>query len=1014
MLHSLLRSSVFLVCALLLFLPARAALPVPGYTHTSWRAADGAPLDIRSMAQTSDGALWLGAPTGLYEFDGIQFKRFAMPPMRRVPTRIDVLAASPGGELWMADDTRGIFMLRDRVIRYMTPDLPGEGVGFVLAFAFDGDGSAWAASTTGLWRFAQGRWHRFETEPAPDGVGTARHVDDTGLPDEGMLTVMADQYGRIWTTGRGGIYLLDRAAQRLRRVARSPAMARLAQSPDGRLWALHERAGAGEVVASPVPESVPPTPLPRARDANDAQSRVRGQFDRDGNLWLIDCPDRICLVAAAGALEGVVEQPRGRGLPSGIAPFALATTANCLLEDRSGNIWFGTQEGLERLNANKVLRVPIDAGKNSYTMASDTEGNVWVAELVSRRLWKIRADGSVQEDRTRPVTVVANDRDGALLMAGKHAIFRRSRGVETSIPLPPTPDGRHIPLTIFGMLDDGKALFIGASEFGVAGLENGNWYYRDHWHFPPHLYTSAPGRGKGRIWLATLDGTVVLWERNRTTTYGARLIGRPVTVIDGPDVLATGDEGIAVLQRGRFRMLKATSPDVLRNVSGIGITPDGDRWLNGARGIVHVAAADWRAALADPGVLLRYTLIDAHEGYPGEAMLESRLHSVFTHPDGRMWFMTSSGVVQLDPRHMKRDTLRPVVSIAGVHGADRTYEGARVRLPMGTQDFSIAYGAPSLSRADGVRFQYMLEGRDPGWQDGGLRRMAWYTNIAPGRYTFRVRAVSEEGAASAADAATVIVIEPTVTQSFAFRAALVVCAAMALYGLYHYRLRVATRRIADRHDARLAERERIARTLHDTFLQSVQGLVLRVHAAARKLPPGDAVRKQLEAVLDQADDTLAEGRNQVHELRSGRNAERVLEETGKTLAATFCDTAFRMTVTGERAAVRAQVQDEIAEIGAEALRNAFFHARATQVDLILDYGRDVLALRVVDDGVGFDESKVRKRVKGRHWGLVGMRERAVRIKGRLDIAWTEGGGTRVELQVAARVAYAEEAATAWE
>lgn len=1012
MLYSLLRSSVIFACALLLSLPARAASLQPDYTHTAWRAEDGAPIDIRSMAQTPDGMLWLGSQNGLYQFDGIQFKRFALPPMARVPARIDVLAARPDGELWIADDARGIFVLRGGVLRDITPELPHEVVGFAFAFAFDADGTAWIASSSGLWRMANGRWRHIPPEGGAEGDTTppdADDIDDMGLPDGGMFTVLADQYGRIWSTGPRGVFLLDRTAQRLRRIARTPAMARLAQSPDGRMWALPQVPRSGQALASLVeaPLPAPARLLPRARGANHVESRARGQFDRDGNLWLVDCPGGggACMLPGAAVTKPGIS-------PSRFAALASATV-NCLLEDSSGNIWFGTQDGLDRLRANKVTRVPIDPGKNSYTMASDTEGDVWIAEAISRRLWKLRADGTVQEDRTRPVSVVANDRDGALLLAGRSAIFRRSHGVETPIPLPPAPDGRRIPLSIFGMLDDGEILHIGASEIGLAGYENGRWYYRDRWTFPRHLYTSAPA-GKGRLWLATLDGTVVLWDHNRMTTYGTGPIGRPVAVFDGPDVLAAGEEGIAVLQQGRFRMLKAAVPDVLRNVSGRGITPEGDRWLNGARGIVHVAAADWRAAMADPGAPLRYTLIDAHDGYPGQAMLEGRLHSVFTHPDGRMWFMTSNGIVQLDPRRLKRDTLqRPVVSIAAVHAAGQAYTGARVRLPTGTEDFSIGYGAPSLSRADGVRFQYMLEGRDHGWQDGGVRRMAWYTNIAPGRYTFRVRAVNEDGVASVEDAATSIVIEPTITQSLAFRIALVVCAAMALYGLYHYRLRVATRRIADRHDARLAERERIARTLHDTFLQSVQGLVLRVHAAARRLPPGDAVRVQLEAVLDQADDTLAEGRNQVHELRSGRNAERVLSDTGKTLAATFPDTAFRMTVTGTRAHVRPQVQDEIAEIGAEALRNAFCHARAAHVALTLDYGSDALVLRVADDGTGFDESKVRKRVKGRHWGLVGMRERAVRIGARLDIGTTPGAGTCVELAVAARVAYAEEAAATW-
>jgi signal transduction histidine kinase/streptogramin lyase len=771
MFDSLLRRGAFFLCALFLSLAARAEAFRPDYTHTTWRATDGAPLDIRSIAQTPDGMLWVGSTTGLYRFDGIEFKRFSVSGMRLTLGRIQVLVARPSGELWIADDDDGLFVLREGKLSDIAP-AAGNGPRSVTSLAFDSDGSAWVTSNTGVWRLAGGHWSRIAIEPGAGG-GRPRDATEVGMREDGMLSVLADQYGRVWTSGLQGVYLLDRGTQRLRKVMSPDRVSRLIQSPDGRIWAIRRSAQAGEVLASVVPSPAVAPALPRAADSSRAASRSPAQFDRDANLWIVGCQDKVCLLRGAGAGRAdAVAMPAAADQPKDA--WALPTpVVNCVLEDSSGNVWFGTQEGLDRLRAKRVVRVPLPAGSADYTMAQDTEGNAWVAELQTKRVWKIRADGSVE-----------------------------------------------------------------------------------------------------------------------------------------------------------------------------------------------------------------------------------------------VWFMTSSGIVQLDRRRMQRDAQPPVVFVSAVQAAGREFTGPRARLPAGTEDFSIDYGAPSLSRADGVRFQYMLEGRDRGWQDGGLRRTAWYTNIAPGRYTFRVRAVNEDGVASATDAAAVIVLEPTFTQSAAFRIALLVCAAMALHGLYRYRLRVATRRIADRHDARLAERERIARTLHDTFLQSVQGLVLRVHAAARKLPAGDTVRAQIEDVLDQADATLAEGRNQVHELRSGRNAERVLEETGNILAATFPGTAFHMTVKGERPLVRAHVQDEVAEIGAEALRNAFRHARATGVALTLHYGRDMLVLRVVDDGAGLDEARARERVKGRHWGLVGMRERAARIHARLDIAGAPGQGTRIELQVAARVAYDAHAAAA--
>jgi signal transduction histidine kinase/ligand-binding sensor domain-containing protein len=981
------------LAALLISLPAWGATRLQDYTHTTWRADDGAPLEIKSMAQTPDGRLWLGTASGLYHFDGLQFRRVPLPKMTRGLSLVANMVARPDGAVWIADDAGALFLLHGGKLDDMTPALPGLGLGIVMSMAFDADGGLWAATATGLWHRSGGRWQLYRANGAPG----------TGSYDEAMLSVLVDQYGQVWAADRNGIYLLERGAQRLRKVADAEEGTKLTQSPDGRVWWIRPRPDARGILLGAIAGPEHGKTLARRPDFNQVESRSSAQFDRDGNLWLVGCPSGTCLVADAGKGTAVrraqlVDSPGAAAAPS-------AVEVNTMLEDSAGNIWLATQDGLDRLRAKKVVGLSITPGKSNFSMAQDSEGNAWAVEAAARRAWKIRADGSVQEDRSEPFTIAANDRDGALLLAGRHDIVRRLHGVETRIPLPPTPDGRRLPLDVFGVLDDGDTLWIGASEVGVAGLKDGRWYYRDHWNFPRNIYTSAPA-GKGKLWLVMLDGTVVHWDHGAQTAYDAAVVGRPIAVHGGPDVLVAGDEGIAVLQHGRFRPLRGAEPDVLRNVSGLGIAPDGDRWLNGARGIVHVTAADWRAAMADPRVPLRYTLIDAHDGYPGQAALENRLRSVFTASDGRMWFMTSSGIVQLDPRRLRHDMPPPVVGIEAVQAAGRSSASPTVRLPAGVQDFSIAYGAPSLSRADGLRFQYMLDGKDSGWQDGATRRTAWYTNIAPGRYTFRVRATNEEGSGSAADATTVVVVEPTLTQSLAFRVALAVAGAALLYLLYRQRLRVATRRIADRHDARLAERERIARTLHDTFLQSVQALVLRVHAAARKLPAENEVRLQLESVLDQADGALAEGRQQVYDLRSGRNVESVLEAAGRALAASYPTTTFALTVDGERMPLQAQVQDEIAEIGAEALRNAFVHARATHVTLTLDYGRDTLALCVLDDGGGIDEDAVRKRVDGKHWGLVGMRERAARIGGKLAIDGSAGWGTSVALTVPARLAYA--------
>ena len=306
-----------------------------------------------------------------------------------------------------------------------------------------------------------------------------------------------------------------------------------------------------------------------------------------------------------------------------------------------------------------------------------------------------------------------------------------------------------------------------------------------------------------------------------------------------------------------------------------------------------------------------------------------------------------------------------------------------------------------------VRFEYRLDGVDNTWLDAGTRRATSYTNIDPGDYVFRVRAVNEDGVPGEAVATLPLRVLPTLVQTSWFRLA---CAgALALLGvlLYRYRMRYVTRRLTERLQVKTAERERIARTLHDTFLQTVQGLVLRVDAVAATLPPDAGARRQLEDVLDDASLAIGEGRDQLQELRAGdaHVLEDVLADAIARLRQAHGELAVDVHVDGERRSLLAPVADEIAEIAREALRNAFAHAHAARIRVTLVYARRTLSLCVADDGRGLPEPVRRDGTRSGHWGLVGMRERAERIGARLDIASGPRQGTTVTLTVPGAHAY---------
>jgi signal transduction histidine kinase len=307
-----------------------------------------------------------------------------------------------------------------------------------------------------------------------------------------------------------------------------------------------------------------------------------------------------------------------------------------------------------------------------------------------------------------------------------------------------------------------------------------------------------------------------------------------------------------------------------------------------------------------------------------------------------------------------------------------------------------------------IRFQYRLEGRDDAWQDAGTRRQAFYTDLPPGRYRFRVKASNSDGVWNDAGASLDFEIVPTFYQTAWFAALCVALFAAALYGFYLARLHQVANRVRERLAAKNTERERIARDLHDTLLQSTQGLILRFQAATNEIAEDSPTRQKLELALDRADEVLAEGRDRVLDLRvaaeSLRDLPQAFASAGDELARGE-SVAFRILVEGRPRELVRRVNDEAYSIGREALINAFRHAQAQSIEVQLIYGDDEFSIRVRDDGVGIDTDAPQAGSRPGHWGLPGMRERAKQIDAKFAIWSRTGAGTEMELSVPAAVAY---------
>jgi len=952
------------------------------YHHTQWTASNGAPPGVQTMAQTRDGWLWLGTIDGLYRFDGLRFEHYPL-PASRVRTRdlIHALLAAPNGDLVIAYFYEGVSVLHpDGRFEDLPPQpAPVEDVG---ALAVDADGSLWSLGKR-VMHLVGGRWQVVPTSP--------------GWVSENIQRLVADGAGGLWAFNDSGAWRLDRTAGRFDRVAATRGMPLLA--PDGRLWQIGTDATMRLVDA---------TGAGRPAAFAAADSRVAGQFGADGTLWLPKCPQTVCRVPNA-ARRTETRWPVRPAITERVAEPSQVSgqDAVAMLEDREGDVWVATENGLDRFRRNRLLTAGLPGNGVRYSLATDG-GSVLASDVQTGTLWRLAPDAAPGAEPGPWISVIRNDLDGGVLLGGKRSVWRRRGASVDEIPLPPGPDGKPRDHHLIGFLDDGKVLWTASPETALIGWRDGHWLPRAAFNLPPKIYQSATS-GRAGSWFATGDGKLVHDLDDKLASYDLGPIGVASSIFPGETLFVSGAGGGAVLREGVLRPLRTRDPGVLRNLSGMVVTPDGDRWLNGFAGLVHVRAADWREAMQNPDVQLRYELFDALDGYPGRAAFENRWPGIVSADGRNLWLTASGGVARIDLAQLRRNRMPPQAVVLGVEAGDRSWPArGKIELPAGAGQFRILYTAPALRMPERVRFEYRLDGVDGAWLDGGTRRATTYTNVGPGDYVFRVRAVNEDGVPGDVVASLPLRVAPTLVQTTWFRLACAVALVLIGVLLYRYRLRYVTRRLTERLQVKTAERERIARTLHDTFLQTVQGLVLRVDAVAATLPPDAGARRQLEHVLDDASLAIGAGRDQLQELRAGdaHVLEDVLTDAIAKLKLAYGALAVDLHVSGERRALLAPVADEIAEIAREALRNAFAHAHAAHLHVTLEYGRRALVLCVADDGRGMPGPVRRDGAPSGHWGLVGMRERAVRIEAKLDICSGPRLGTAVTLTVPGAHAYA--------
>jgi signal transduction histidine kinase len=375
-----------------------------------------------------------------------------------------------------------------------------------------------------------------------------------------------------------------------------------------------------------------------------------------------------------------------------------------------------------------------------------------------------------------------------------------------------------------------------------------------------------------------------------------------------------------------------------------------------------------------------------------------------------MWFATTRGIAWLDQAALSRlhNQVPPPVFVTSILADGKAYLGLfNLKLPKLTQNLAITYTALSLAVPERVRFRYKLQDVDKDWQEAGSRREAFYTKLSPGHYTFSVVACNDTGVWNLSGASVEFTILPAFYQTIWLKSAAGAGCACLLWLLINLRMRFLSARIRERWVARASERERIARELHVTFLQGIQGLLLRFNTAARSIPSDTQARKAMDNALAQSEEIMLTGRRLVQGLRNTARAATLsdeLEAIGREFQGLYA-ADFSVSTQGKELPLDPVVADELFKVGREAISNAFRHAQAKTVRVELEYRNRDVKLLIRDNGLGIDGRLLIEGKKAGHWGLPGMRERVAQLNGNIRFESVQGMGTTVEIKIPAHRAY---------
>jgi len=958
------------------------------YRYESWTTDNGLPQNsVNDIRQTHDGYIWLTTFDGLVRFDGVRFTVFDKSNTPGITSnRFLRMFEDARGDLWAGTEEGGVVRyhqgrfssfgkeqgLTNLNAVFLTDDDQGHVVAYfagegVMRFAderlqpinplnkFEGDSSAARAARRVPCIRANYRLHclGYGEWGVADGLPSLERVGGDGVDDG---------HGALW------IGLSD------------PALVRIEHNKVVRIY----RQGDG----------LPGRPL---GFVTGARCRLLS-LDQDGQAWLTDLPD-------------MRSASLGKNLPAELATPGLMLG----LEDREGNLWFGTnRDGLWRARKEFIAgysKADGLTGNNVYPIYQARNGVVWIGTTAGLfRYQNDKFELAAPTLKGLSINSIAEDSQGRIIVGGSVQSWIGDGNRFEEIP-----GVRDTVWAVFAA-NDGSIWF--GTEHGLLHLKGGtSTRYKTENGLAGNNIRVILDDGANGLWIGCFgglshytNGSFLSWtERDGLSSSNVRTLHRDA---DGTLWLGTYDGGLVRFKDGKFTTY--TTKQGLFNNGVFQILEDGrsNFWISSNHGIYRVRRRDLEEFAQGGRDSITSVAYGKSDGLLNVECNGGRWPAGVKTTDGKLWFPTQDGVAVIQPDGVPVNEQPPPVFVESLllNNLPVTFD-SEVQIRPDQENFEIQYTALSFINSDNIHFKFKLEGLDHDWIDAATRRTAYYSHVPPGHYTFKVIAANSDGVWNRTGAAIKLNVRPRFYQTWWFQALIVIGIVAFVFGGYRARAQrlEKARRAQEEFSRKLLasqeqERQRIAAELHDSLGQSLLIIKNRIALAQSDIDEKETVEEQLGELSHSAVAAIDECRQIAYNLRPYQISRFGLT---KSLNGIF----MRINeVTGIQATAVIDPIDDLQEsaqinlyrIVQECVNNIIKHSQATQASLRISRDAREVSLLIEDDGQGFSlDAAVENGHRG-GFGLIGMAERVRILNGTHEIDSGPQAGTRIHIRIPVR------------